>query len=268
MARMRSSVLFFVILAGGGVIVGGGCVGSEAVDREDGGALPDVAISHGGVVGAGGVIGSGGTVGTGRAGGDTEARTPDASVPDAPGTGAVTGAGGVGGACGAAGAGAVAGAGTVTGAGGVIGAGGSLSIPLEQAEQYASCASNDDCHILWTSCTCTAVSTRVAELVDPRVCGTNDCLGRGRYPTDAVCQGNTCTTVLDPPCGADADCRVLWARCPYTDQVERDCACAAAHVSNSTTRNLVSPDGECYLVMPSTNGHATCESGYCTLVSP
>lgn len=231
------------------VLLGSGC-GRFAAPGKDASALSDVAISSGGVVGTGGVAGRGGMPGTGGT----------------VGTGGLTTASGFGGVSGAMTAsGGSTSSGGVMGTGGRMDAGRDLALPIRETEEYTSCASTDDCHVVLDECVCAAVNAQGAELVDQSIpCGVNDCLVVVSRVTDAVCQNGKCTLVRDPPCTADSDCRVVWARCYYTPEIVRDCACDAVHVSNEATRELVSPDGMCYRNRPE-NGRAECENGRCTL---
>jgi hypothetical protein len=253
-----------------------GCGKSSGADRKDAAASSEVAALSGGAIGTGGVLGTGGAVGAGG----SQVDHPDVALPDTPGSGGAPGSGGkigTGGRTGSGGVAGIVGAGGAPGSGGAPDAGkavdagesvdaGGLSIPFEQAEQYASCVSSDGCHILWVNCGCAAVSTQVAKLESSAVCSHNSCNVSGHEPTDAVCQAGKCTLVVDPPCTADGDCRVLWARCPNSSDPGLNCVCDAAHVSNQTTRNLVSSDGTCHWVMNATSGRAVCDTGHCNLI--
>ena len=159
--------------------------------------------SGGSVVGSGGsVLGTGGTS-TGGAAGSTGrggSGVGGAGTGGKPGTGGVVANGGVTGRGGATGTGGATAIGGTTGTGGAIGtsacidAGGNLSIPFEQAGQYACCGADDDCHILWTNCSCAAVNTQVDELVDPQICARNNCRS-----SSAVCASGQCALVLPSP---------------------------------------------------------------------
>ncbi len=132
----------------------------------------------------------------------------------------IDGAGGTGGST-TGGTGGTGGS-TTGGAGGstecVTSNGGNLSIPYEQAEQYACCDSDEACHILYTSCGCAAVSTQVSEFMPGMICGTNECIVSGRNPPRAVCESGRCTRVFDYACtGTLAEVTsLLGTDCPAT----------------------------------------------------
>jgi hypothetical protein len=181
----------------------GAADGSGGSVRQDRGDSGDTAAG-GKTGGTGGK--TGGTGGTGGKTGGTGGKTGGTGGKTG-GTGGKTGGtGGTGETSGGTdGAAAGAGGSTAGGTGGTGGAtvcsisgGGNLSIPFEQAEQYACCASDDACHVVYSNCSCAAVSTQVAELVQAFVCDTNTCLEPpGRNPPAAVCEDGQCTLVLD-----------------------------------------------------------------------
>jgi hypothetical protein len=124
--------------------------------------------------------------------------------------------------------------------------GASSQVPVEQVAAHQSCTTDDDCHVVWTNCTCYAVGTDVLALADSRVCGTNTCF----YPppTGAGCNGGRCTLFFDPSCAVDTDCKIVWSRClPNVVNVDAagPCACAVVHEVATKVNALVSPDGEC-----------------------
>jgi hypothetical protein len=94
--------------------------------------------------------------------------------------------------------------GTATGGTCEGGEGGNLSIPFEQADQYACCSTSEDCHVLWTNCSCAAVSTQVSELESVMICGTNSCLAPDRTPS-AACQNGQCSLRMDYACTGTLD---------------------------------------------------------------
>jgi hypothetical protein len=124
--------------------------------------------------------------------------------------------------------------------------GASSHVPVEQVAEHQTCIADDDCHVVWTNCTCYAVRTDVSALADSRVCATNTCL----YPppTGAGCNGGRCRLFFDPNCAADTDCMIVWSRC-LANAVNVDaagpCACTVVHTGTTKTNALVSPDGEC-----------------------
>jgi hypothetical protein len=120
------------------------------------------------------------------------------------------------------------------------------NVPFERVASFQSCATDNDCHVVWTNCTCYAVQADVSALADPRTCITNTCF----YPppTGAGCSQGQCKLFFDPNCTVDTDCKIVWSRC-LANAVNIDpgapCACAAVHTVTTKTNALVSPDGEC-----------------------